>query len=110
MEFPIQRATDRRATAPGGTDLYDMRDHLTPRRLTLAMWDQAFVHRHGPGGSFADFDRVLDETVERGYNTVRLDPMPQMWGWTPHNYVQPQFRNWQDAKWHQKLTQRFLQS
>lgn len=77
MDFPIQQATDRRAAAPGGTDLYDMRVHLTPRRLTLAMWDQAFVLRHGPGGSFADFDRVLDETVERGYNTVRLDPMPQ---------------------------------
>ena len=54
-----------------------MREHLTPRRLTLAMWDQAFVLRHPPGGSFACFDRVLDETVERGYNTVRLDPMPQ---------------------------------
>ena len=54
-----------------------MREHLTPRRLTLAMWDQAFALRHGPGGSFADYDRVLDETIERGYNTVRLDPMPQ---------------------------------
>jgi hypothetical protein len=58
-------------------DNYDMREHLTPRRLTMAMWDQAFVLRHGPGGSFEDFDRVLDETIERGYNTVRLDPMPQ---------------------------------
>jgi len=27
MDFPTQRATDRRAAAPGGTDLYDMRDH-----------------------------------------------------------------------------------
>ncbi len=43
----------------------------------MAMWDQAFLLRHGPSGSFADWDRVLDETVERGYNTVRLDPMPQ---------------------------------
>jgi hypothetical protein len=65
------------AAAPAPAGRFDMRDGLTPRRLTLAMWDQAFLLRHGPGGSFADFDRVLDETVERGYNTVRLDPMPQ---------------------------------
>jgi Sugar-binding cellulase-like len=56
---------------------YDMRDSLRPQRLTIAMWDQAFLMRHMPGGSFADYDRVLDETVERGYNTVRLDPLPQ---------------------------------
>jgi len=58
-------------------DSFDMREHLTPRRLTLAMWDQAFALRHVPGGSFADYDRVLDEAVERGYNTLRIDPMPQ---------------------------------
>jgi len=77
MEFPNQQATDRRSPASGITDTYDMREHLTPRRMTMAMWDQAFLLRHGPGGSFEDFDRVLDETIERGYNTVRLDPMPQ---------------------------------
>jgi hypothetical protein len=31
-----------------------------------------------------------------------------MWGWTPHNYCQPQFKNWQDVRWHQRLTERFL--
>jgi hypothetical protein len=77
MNYPVQVATDRRAPAPAVTGALDMREQLTPRRLTLAMWDQAFVLRHGPGGAFADFDRVLDETIERGYNTVRLDPMPQ---------------------------------
>jgi hypothetical protein len=41
------------------------------------MWDQAYVMRHMPGGSFHDYDRVLDETVERGYNTARIDPMPE---------------------------------
>ncbi len=56
---------------------FDPRELLNPRRLTLAMWDQAFLMRHAPGGSFAEYGRVLDETLERGYNTVRLDPMPQ---------------------------------
>jgi hypothetical protein len=77
MDFPNQLATDRRAATSGALGTFDMRDYLTPRRLTMAMWDQAFALRHAPGGSFADYDRVLDETVERGYNTVRLDPMPQ---------------------------------
>lgn len=77
MDFPNQQPTDCRAKDAGVADTFDMRKHLTPNRLTMAMWDEAFVLRHGPGGSFEDFDRVLDETIERGYNTVRLDPMPQ---------------------------------
>jgi hypothetical protein len=32
----------------------------------------------------------------------------KMWGWTPHNYCQPQFVNWQDVSWHRRLTERFL--
>ena len=58
-------------------DSFDMREYLAPKRLTMAMWDMAYVLRHGAGGSYADYNRVLDETVERGYNTVRIDPMPQ---------------------------------
>lgn len=79
MEMPAQVSSDRPAPRSRLTPLddYDPREALTPRRMTMAMWDQAFVLRHGAGGSFADWDRVLEETVERGYNTVRLDPMPQ---------------------------------
>ena len=54
-----------------------MRNSLNPRRLTMAMWDQAYLARHMPGGSFEDYDRVLDETVDRAYNTLRIDPLPQ---------------------------------
>jgi hypothetical protein len=78
VDMPAQTSsTPNQPTARAAADGFDPRDHLAPRRLTMAMWDQAFLLRHGPGGSFADWDRVLDETVERGYNTVRLDPMPQ---------------------------------
>src|ERR1035437_3297761 len=77
-QVPMQVATDRSPHhAANGFNGYDMRDNLKPRRLTIAMWDVAYALRHGPGGSFADYDRVLDEAVERGYNTVRIDPMPQ---------------------------------
>jgi hypothetical protein len=34
----------------------------------------------------------------------------KMWGWTPHNYCQPQFENWRDVEWHRRLTERFLNS
>jgi hypothetical protein len=78
MDFPLQfsgSSTGRPASAGGA---FDMRSALSPRRLTIVMWDQAFLLRHAPGGSFADYDKVLDETIARGYNTLRLDPMPQL--------------------------------
>lgn len=77
---PIQVPSDRKAEqAAGGGVLrgFDMRRYLEPRRLTLAMWDVAYLLRHGEGGSFENYDRVLDEAVERQYNTLRIDPMPQ---------------------------------
>ena len=77
-QLPLQVATDRSSHSPAsGFAGYDMRDHLNPRRLTISMWDVAYALRHGPGGSFANYDRVLDEAVEREYNTLRIDPMPQ---------------------------------
>jgi hypothetical protein len=78
MDFPTQQQVAGAVvdTAPA-RGLYDMRAHLKPRRMTMAMWDQAFLLRHQPGESFWDWDRVLDETIERGYNTLRIDPMPQ---------------------------------
>lgn len=77
-QVPLQVATDRSSHASAsGFGGYDMRDHLNPRRLTISMWDVAYALRHGPGGSFANYDRVLDEAVEREYNTLRIDPMPQ---------------------------------
>jgi hypothetical protein len=76
--MPKQMATDRPSPARGAaSDGFDMRAGLKPSRLTMAMWDQAYALRHIPGGSFADYNRVLDETVARGYNTVRIDPMLQ---------------------------------
>ncbi len=78
MDFPTQESGPlAKRTTIGGQDGFDIREYLNPRRLTLAMWDNAFLMRHIPGGSFADYDRVLDEAIERGYNTLRLDPMPQ---------------------------------
>lgn len=70
----MQSGSPRRRPAIGG-GLFDMHDRLDPRRLTIVMWDQAFLLRHVPGESCEDYERVLDETFDRGYNTLRLDPL-----------------------------------
>ena len=48
------------------------------RALPIAMWDFTWLERHHAGGSFADFDRVIDELVERGYEAVRIDVFPHL--------------------------------
>lgn len=55
---------------------YDMRNFLKPRRLTIAMWDQAYMVRRNPGDPFRDWERCLEELKERGYNTIRIDAFP----------------------------------
>lgn len=59
---------------------YDMRDSLTPRRVTNAMWDFSWLYGHYEGGPFADFDRATDELAERGFNTVRIETFPLIIG------------------------------
>ena len=48
--------------------------------VAIAMWDFSWLLRHEPGheigSEFADWDRVLDGLVERGYNAVRIDAFP----------------------------------
>jgi hypothetical protein len=79
MDFPMQvSGSPSRSPSRRASQGFDMREWLSPRRMTIVMWDQAFLMRHVPGESFADYDRVLDETIARGYNTLRLDPLPQL--------------------------------
>lgn len=60
--------------------LNDIRDGLTPRRVTNAMWDFSWVKMHHPGGAFESFEQSLDALVERGFNTVRIDCLPLIIG------------------------------
>ena len=59
-----------------GCGNFDIRNWITPRRLKLFIWDQAFLLRHAPGEACTDCDPVLDEALERGDNTLRLDLLP----------------------------------
>jgi hypothetical protein len=50
--------------------------------VAIAMWDFSWLMRHEPGhkigSEFANWDKVLDELVERGYNAVRIDAFPNL--------------------------------
>lgn len=45
------------------------------RPLQLTMWDWSWFSHHSPGEAFADWPRVLAEAAERGFDTVRFDPL-----------------------------------
>jgi hypothetical protein len=49
--------------------------HL-PDRLSITLWDFSWYTRAGVGEPFADLDRAFEETVDRGYNTVRICAAP----------------------------------
>ena len=48
------------------------------RSLPIVMWDFSWLERHHRYGSFEDYDRVIDELVDRGYEAVRIDVFPHL--------------------------------
>jgi len=48
----------------------------TIKPLAITMWDFSWLERRWPGAGYEDWDKVLDELVERGYNAIRIDAFP----------------------------------
>jgi len=46
--------------------------------VAITMWDFGWLLRHYEGGGFEDWDKALDELVERGYNAIRIDCFPHL--------------------------------
>jgi sugar phosphate isomerase/epimerase len=46
--------------------------------LAIAMWDFSWLERRWPGGGYEDWDAILNQLVERGYNAVRIDAYPHL--------------------------------
>lgn len=50
----------------------------------ITMWDYSWLERRWPGAGFEDWDKALDELVERGYDAVRIDAYPHFIWKDPH--------------------------
>jgi len=79
--------------------------------LAIAMWDFSWILRHHTYGSFKDWDRVLGELVERGYNAIRFDVMPQFVVSSKEGKISDEFRSvkkdWKPAMWGNDYTMSF---
>lgn len=42
------------------------------------MWDFSWLERRWPGAGYEDWDKVLDELLEQGYNAIRIDAYPHL--------------------------------
>ena len=46
--------------------------------LAMTMWDFSWLENNWPGAGYEDWDLVLDELVDRGYNAIRMDAFPHL--------------------------------
>lgn len=44
----------------------------------ITMWDFSWLERRWPGAGYEEWDKVLDELIERGYNAVRIEAYPNL--------------------------------
>ncbi len=51
--------------------------------LAITMWDFSWLERRWPGAGYEDWDQILDELIERGYNAVRVDAYPHLAAYGP---------------------------
>lgn len=57
-----------------GAELFD-----SGKPFAVTMWEYSWmVQRSGKQAEYADWDKVLDEVVERGYNVLRIDAFPHV--------------------------------
>jgi len=61
-------------------------------RFAVTMWEYSWlVQRCGRQNEYEDWDKVLDELVERGYNCIRIDAYPHLIAAGPDGEVQEEF-------------------
>ena len=46
--------------------------------FAITMWDFSWIERRWPGAGYEDWDQVLAELTERGYQAVRIDAFPHL--------------------------------
>src|SRR5512133_3259662 len=79
--------------------------------VAIAMWDYSWILRHHRYGEFENWDKVLEELAERGYNSIRIDAMPQFVAADSCGKVEQKFRNikdgWTPSLWGNDYTMSF---
>ena len=79
--------------------------------VAIAMWDYSWILRHHRYGEFENWDKVLAELAERGYNAIRIDAMPQFVAANSAGKVEEEFRNvkdgWNPSLWGNDYTMSF---
>ena len=48
------------------------------RPIKLTMWDWSWLSHRVPGGAFQDWSATLRQARDRGFNTIRFDPLPDL--------------------------------
>jgi Sugar-binding cellulase-like len=48
------------------------------RPLAITMWDFSWLERRWPGAGYEDWDQILDQLIQRGYDAVRIDAFPHL--------------------------------
>jgi len=56
-----------------------------------AMWDFSWILRHHPNGSFENWEQVLEGLALRGYDSIRMDCMPQFVAADTNGRLQEEF-------------------
>jgi sugar phosphate isomerase/epimerase len=62
------------------------------KNTAIAMWDFTWILRHHPEGAFWDWDAVLAGLAERGYDSIRMDCLPQYVAADTDGRLQEEFR------------------
>jgi hypothetical protein len=79
--------------------------------LAIAMWDFSWILRHHRYGEFENWNKVLNELAERGYDAIRLDVMPQYVAADTDGKITEEYRSvkndWVPAKWGNDFTMSF---
>lgn len=85
--------------------------HKLKKPLAIAMWDFSWILRHHRYGEFENWNKVLEQLADRGYNALRLDIMPQYIAADTDGSVTEEFRStkigWAPAKWGNDFTMSF---
>jgi hypothetical protein len=79
--------------------------------LAIAMWDFSWILRHHRYGEFENWEKVVSELAERGYNAIRMDCMPQFVVSTKEGEIIKEFRSvkadWKPCLWGNDYTMSF---